>query len=467
MSISDWLRGRSHDYHSEVSAANAQPTPESAVDMGTGEILDAQQTPTKIPRPGNSDRGPSKPDAVAGERTIPSVNRERSVQSRVSNALAVGTIVLFGGGFLTWYYSTQFARAAEAKAAVQKAAESRAAGESKLAPLGRVDPPKADAGTVAPTSVALGDILGPAPSPPQAVQPVVAGGPGAQQGPPTKTPEQLALERKLGQPVLLRTQFSAQPGGGSQAGLQPAPPAAPNLAAILGGLQEGQGAVDGQAQASDTNSLGRMLRPTPTPAVAAQVLPTRRFLLPKGAFVDCTLETAIDSTFDGMVTCIGASDVYSADGKVVLLERGTKYVGEKRGELKQGQARVFVLWNEARTPTGVVVNLASPGTDQLGRAGLPGFIDTHFWDRFGAAILISVIDGTLQALAASQHRGTAGTAVVLNPQGSREVMTEVLKSTIAIPPTVVKNQGDRIQVLVARDVDFRSVYALRTESGGQ
>ena len=189
--------------------------------------------------------------------------------------------------------------------------------------------------------------------------------------------------------------------------------------------------------------------------------------MPKGAFVDCTLETAIDSTFDGMVTCIGASDIYSADGKVVLLERGTKYVGEKRGELKQGQARVFVLWNEARTPTGVVVNLASPGTDQLGRAGLPGFIDTHFWDRFGAAILISVIDGTLQALAASQHGGTGGTAVVLNPQGSREVMTEVLKSTIAIPPTVVKNQGDRIQVLVARDVDFRSVYALRTESGGQ
>src|SRR5437660_9382441 len=99
MSIRDWLRGRSHDDHSGVSAANA---PESAVDMGTGEILDAPQTTTKIPRPGNSDRGLSMPEAIAGERTIPSVNRERSVQSRVGNALAVGTIVLFGGGFLAW-----------------------------------------------------------------------------------------------------------------------------------------------------------------------------------------------------------------------------------------------------------------------------------------------------------------------------------------------------------------------------
>ena len=58
MSIRDWLRGRSHDDHFEVSAENARPTPESTVDMGTGEILDEPQTTTKIPRAGNSDRGP-------------------------------------------------------------------------------------------------------------------------------------------------------------------------------------------------------------------------------------------------------------------------------------------------------------------------------------------------------------------------------------------------------------------------
>jgi type IV secretion system protein VirB10 len=188
------------------------------------------------------------------------------------------------------------------------------------------------------------------------------------------------------------------------------------------------------------------------------VLPTQRLLLPKGAFIDCTLETAIDSTLPGMTTCITATDTFSADGNVVLLERGTKLIGETRGEVQQGSARVFVLWTEARTPTGVVVPLASPGTDELGRSGLPGEVNRHFWDRFGAAILISVIDGGIQAAAQSHSNG--GT-VIYNPSASTDIVTEVLKSTVNIPPTIRKVNGDRIQILVARDIDFRSVYELR------
>lgn len=161
-----------------------------------------------------------------------------------------------------------------------------------------------------------------------------------------------------------------------------------------------------------------------------------------------------------MTTCVMATDTFGVDGQVVLLERGTKLVGETRGQVQQGSARVFVLWDEARTPTGVIVPLASPGTDELGRSGLSGTVDRHFWERFGAAILVSVIDGTIQSAVQSSH-GSSGT-VIVNPSATQDVMTEVLKNTINIPPTVVKHQGDRIQVLVARDLDFRSVYELRS-----
>ena len=187
------------------------------------------------------------------------------------------------------------------------------------------------------------------------------------------------------------------------------------------------------------------------------MLATQTLLLPKGAFLDCTLETAIDSTLPGMTTCVTATDTFSADGKVVLLERGTKLVGETRGQVQRGSARIFVLWSEARTPQGIVVPLASPGTDELGRSGLPGTVNRHFFERFGAAILISVIDGAIQKEVQSESDG--GT-VVYSPSASQDIATEVLRSTVNVPPTVVKPQGDRIQILVARDLDFRTVYEL-------
>jgi type IV secretion system protein VirB10 len=160
-----------------------------------------------------------------------------------------------------------------------------------------------------------------------------------------------------------------------------------------------------------------------------------------------------------MTTCITATDTFGVDGQVVLLERGTKLVGELRGQVEQGAARIFVLWTEARTPTGVVIPLASPGADELGRAGLAGSVERHFWQRFGAAMLVSVIDGAVQAAVQSSNRG--GGTVIYNPSAGQGVMTEVLKGTINIAPTITKPQGDRVQVLVARDLDFRSVYELR------
>jgi type IV secretion system protein VirB10 len=207
------------------------------------------------------------------------------------------------------------------------------------------------------------------------------------------------------------------------------------------------------------NSLTTLLKPETVAAARASQLPDRRLLLSKGAFIDCTLQTAIDSSLPGFATCLTPVDILGTDGTVVLLERGTTLIGEMHTQAQAGSARVFVLWSEARTPTGVVVPLASPGTDALGRSGVPGEVDRHFWDRFGAALLVSAIDGTIQAAASHSSRG--GNTVVVNPNQTTDIATEVLRSTIAIPPTIRVEQGKPVQVIVARDIDFSSVYALR------
>jgi type IV secretion system protein VirB10 len=371
--------------------------------------------------------------SVRGERGSATLAHAPSVQSRISNLLAIGLMSILGVGMLTWYYANTLTRQSHARESAKVASTKRAqSGDMPLPSLGRIDPPAAGKPPQDPAPQASAVTATELREIPLEAAPAVA----AYGAAPAKTPAQLTLERQLSGVVF---QSSAP------------------MAAAAGTVPP--------SSAQEPGELSALLRPSVTTAVRAQVLPTQRLLLPKGAFLDCTLETAIDSTLPGMTTCVMATDTFGVDGEVVLLERGTKLVGETRGQVQQGAARVFVLWNEARTPAGVIVPLASPGADELGRAGLPGNVDRHFWERFGAAMLVSVIDGAIQAGVQSSH-GNSGT-VIVNPSATQDVMTEVLKGTINIPPTVVKQQGDRIQVLVARDLDFRSVYELRSLAAGR
>jgi type IV secretion system protein VirB10 len=382
-------------------------------------------------------------NAVRGERDATAVNRPPSIQSRISNLLAVGLMSLLGLGMLIWYYANAITRQSRARQHAQAAAINRAQGDMPLPSLGRIDPPPPpppasalDSTPWAPPDSPSSPVLTPTTLreiPLEASQTT-----GTYGAPQPKTPEQVTLERELSGVVYSPQSVASAAPASEPSGPLTLPPA---------GAQE-------------SGELGALLRPGVSAAVRAQVLPTQRLMLPKGAFIDCTLETAIDSTLPGMTTCVMATDTFGADGQVVLLERGTKLIGETRGQVQLGSARVFVLWSEARTPAGVIVPLASPGADELGRSGLPGTVDNHFWQRFGAAMLVSVIDGAVQS-AVQSSRGGSGT-VIVDPSATQGVMTEVLKGTINIPPTVMKQQGDRIQVLVARDLDFRSVYELRS-----
>lgn len=415
-------------------------------------------------------------EQVSGERDVNRISRVLSAQSRVSNFLAIGLMSVLGLGALTWYYANTLVHQGHSKELAQTAATKRAQGDMPLPSLGRIDPPvmsgpfDASAKPVDPPPDSV-------PLTPQTLTEVpLVQSAGSPVGTPQKTPEQLALERQLSGAVFaahgsmqsLGSVGSSDPefaAGGASAGTSMGVAGSDDgpSGGGVGGAAVGGAGIGGRSS-GPAAELPTLLRPGVTTAVRARVLPAQRLLLPKGAFIDCTLETAIDSTLPGMTTCVMATDAFGVDGQVVLLERGTKLIGETRGQVQQGGARIFVVWTEARTPTGVIVPLDSPGADELGRSGLPGEVNTHFWARFGTAMLVSVIDGAVEA-GVQSTRGGSGT-VVVNPTASQDVMTDILKNTLNIPPTVVKHNGDRIQVLVARDLDFRSVYELRSVSAG-
>lgn len=416
--------------------------------------------------------GPLPDEGVRGERGRSPVSASRSLQSRTSTVMACGLMLLLGGGLLAWYYTGAFTRQARARISAQAGTNRKARTEMVLPPLdafsslrgSALDPEvsKVQPGTILPAAT-LPDARSPglttafpaeaAPSsgarPDWAVERLAPGQPGSVNTHSRKSAEERLLSGSaFARETGARSERFDSSGTGGSGVITTAP------SAVMGD------ANTGSPVGADSGEIAPLLNASQTASVRARVLPTKRFLLPKGAFIDCTLETAIDSTLPGMTTCITATDTFSADGAVVLLERGTKLIGETRGRVQQGTARVFVLWMEARTPEGIVVPLDSPGTDELGRSGLSGTVSRHFWERFGAAILISTLDGGVQAAVQSASRG--GGPIIYNPSGPETVITDILKGTVNIPPTIRKSNGDRIEVLVARDVDFRTVYELRT-----
>ncbi|WP_245584565.1 type IV secretion system protein VirB10 [Novosphingobium acidiphilum] len=247
--------------------------------------------------------------------------------------------------------------------------------------------------------------------------------------------------------------------GGSSEGIVPAPTSVPTARPVLPvapAALPGGSALPGNGLSVGATDFTSKLGHARIETVRATMVANRSFLLAAGTLIPCTMQTAINSTQAGFVACVINHDVYSEDGKVVLLDKGTKVLGQYSGGIQQGQARLFVVWIRALTPRGVAIDLGSPAADELGRAGVAGGVDSQFWARFGAALMLSVIEDATNIVGRSVASYGSNTTQV--PSSAAQT---VLQNTINIPPVLKKNQGDLASIFVAKDFDFSSVYGVR------
>jgi len=219
----------------------------------------------------------------------------------------------------------------------------------------------------------------------------------------------------------------------------------------------GDGSTD-PAVRSAPNALDALRQSSAVGEARASMLPNRNYLVTAGTLIPCILQTAMNSAQPGYTSCLIPRDVYSENGRVVLMEKGTKVLGEYHGGIQQGQNRLFVLWTRAVTPQGVRIDLASPGSDALGRAGIAGSVDTFFWARFGSALLLSLIDDA--AYIAGQSVSGGNNNFNNTTRTPSEGASIALQNSINIRPVLKKNQGEEVGIFVAKDFNFADVYNL-------
>lgn len=181
----------------------------------------------------------------------------------------------------------------------------------------------------------------------------------------------------------------------------------------------------------------------------------------EGKLIDAVLETAIHSDLPGMVRAIVSRDVYAESGDRILIPRGSRLTGQYNSQVTKGQSRVFIVWTRAIGPDGIEVALNSGGTDPLGRAGIGGSVNHHFWQIFGASTLLSIIGaGTANVgVGASDQYNSASAYRQQLAEGFQNSSASLLEGYINIPPTIEVKQGTQIKIFVARDLDFTEAFA--------
>lgn len=387
---------------------------------------------------------------VEGDRGIPPLGAQGGVSGRVRFMLIFVVVLVFAGVFGWAIYSKVVKQHAEDEEPEQKE-EREAIGETIKAPpsyvTGALDARRRD--EVQPESAA-----------PAAASSSTATKPPPPPREPTQEERDAAdlAERRQRAPVLA---FSAANG---ESILSLAPSGDDGYsAAVSAALQAAQSVP----AAPEPVTLGDQLIGDDFDGAVASRIGDMNFTMAQGTLGRCAMRTAFNSELSGFASCVLTAPVYSANGKFVLWEAGSEVTGTfQTAQLRTGSARAFVLWTRVRTPYGVIVNLDSPATDAQGRAGIAGKVNRHFWQRFGAALLVSVVDSAASLALSSGSGGNTNVALGSAGGAGRDAAALIVEGSAGIPPTLSVEAGAIVNVFVARDLYFGDVYGFKLRPSG-
>ncbi|MDA0939008.1 MAG: TrbI/VirB10 family protein, partial [Proteobacteria bacterium] len=216
---------------------------------------------------------------------------------------------------------------------------------------------------------------------------------------------------------------------------------------------------------------GNTMQRTNAPNVTATKIGDLKRMILQGKVLDAVLETAINTDLPGSLRAIVTRDVYSEAGSSVLIPKGSRLIGNYDANISAGQTRVSIIWNRLILTNGTDINIASSGTDRLGRAGVAGKVDNKIFERLASAALVSYViplainkvTGIGDDVVGSETKpdGSTSDTGTVNSVTMREagedfsnIAKDVVNSSFSSSPSITINQGTIITILVQNDLTF-------------
>lgn len=268
---------------------------------------------------------------------------------------------------------------------------------------------------------------------------------------PSPTPASTPIPPPVVAP-LPRIIYIPQPAPPAPAYQPPPPQRASNEPVLV--IDTGTGAAPGSNAAGPVANAPTDVGEASSATVRATVIRNRATIVGQGTLIPAVLESALDSTRGGSVRALVSGDVRGFDGSRILIPRGSRLFGDYRADLQPGQNRALINWTRLVRPDGVAIAIGSPASDPLGRAGVRGKVNSHFLERFGAAILQSSLDIGVNL---ASRLGNNNSPVIVALPGTTQALAQPLTQGAQIRPTLRVRHGTALSVFVARDLDFTAV----------
>jgi type IV secretory pathway VirB10-like protein len=191
-------------------------------------------------------------------------------------------------------------------------------------------------------------------------------------------------------------------------------------------------------------------------------------------YIPAVLENTINSQLPGRAIAVVERNVFGAQGRTVLIPAGSRVIGQYRSLARFGEARLDIGWSRIIRPDGVNINIDNQSSDVMGRTGLPGDLDTRFFEKYGSSLLTSTI-----AAASDWALGGNSTSVVSPLGGTTQSMSgqaraanrlgndldqlgqRMVQENVDIRPVLTVPQGTRLNIIPAEDIWLRDPERLQ------
>ena len=145
----------------------------------------------------------------------------------------------------------------------------------------------------------------------------------------------------------------------------------------------------------------------------------------------------------------------TVSGEYLLIPQGARLIGRYQSEVSLGQDRALIIWDRILFPDGPSIQIAEPGADGAGYAGLSDRTDQHWTQVFAAACLATLLGIGAELGPSDQNDDIAqairrGTSDTVNQAGQR-----VVDRNLGIQPTIHVQPGWPVRVVVTHDLILR------------